>query len=96
MTEFNYGSLIFNFESNNNEFLVIADSWHPFWKVRTNNKNIEIFKANFIFKGIKLPKGKYSFELYYDTSTYKIGIYISLISFLFLIFYLSIFIYKKK
>ena len=69
----------FDYASNKKEFLVIADAWHPQWKAKFNGSPIEIVKTNGVFKGIPLPIGKGKAQLYFDNSSYRPGIWISLV-----------------
>ena len=85
MNKFTFGELEFSFMSDYDELMVIADSWHPFWKALSDDRNLEIIKINGIFKGIILPKGSYNFKLYFDTSNYNLGIFFSFFSFLVLL-----------
>ena len=81
LKEFSYGKMVFDFSGNNNEeFLVVADAWHPFWKAYIGEKNLPIVKTNEIFKGVRLPKGKYTLTMEFDTSPYLPGVYIAIIS----------------
>lgn len=83
LKEFSYGKMIFDFNGKNEEFLVIADAWHPLWKAATENKNLTVLKANGIFKGVRLPAGNYSFTFYFDTAAYRLAIYVSLAAWIF-------------
>lgn len=78
LKEFSYEKMVFDYNGNGENFLVIADAWHPFWKARIAGKDIPVVKANEIFKGVKLPPGKFDLTLYFDTSPYYPGIYISI------------------
>jgi hypothetical protein len=80
LKEFSYGKMVFDFSSKNEELLVVADAWHPFWKAYVGEKNLQIVKANEIFKGVRLPKGKYTLTMEFDTSPYLPGVYITIIS----------------
>ena len=71
---------IFEYESDYEGFLVISDAFDSNWKAKNNEVNLQIFKTNYFFKGIKLEAGKYRIEVFYDTTKYNLGIYISLIS----------------
>jgi uncharacterized membrane protein YfhO len=57
---------------------VISDAWHPNWRANINGINAGIIKTNGVFKGILLPAGKGKVELYFDNSSYRLGIWISL------------------
>jgi len=78
LKEFSYDQMVFDFQGNKEEFLVVADAWHPFWKATSGNKDLSIVKTNEIFKGVKLPPGDYTFTLFFDTSPYFLGIYVSI------------------
>ena len=78
LKEFSYGKMVFDFSGNNEEFLVVADAWHPHWKAYAGDKYLPIVKANEIFKGVKLPKGEYTLTMEFDTSPYLPGVYISI------------------
>jgi len=80
LKEFSYGKLNFDYDGKKEELLVIADAWHPFWKARAENIDLPVIKVNSIFKGIKLPKGRHDVVVYFDTSPYMLGIYISIVS----------------
>ena len=80
LKDFSFGKMIFDFSSKNEEFLVVADAWHPFWKANAGDTNLPVVKANEIFKGVRLPKGKYELTLFFDTSPYMVGVYISFVS----------------
>ncbi|KKR79536.1 MAG: hypothetical protein UU24_C0006G0030 [Candidatus Nomurabacteria bacterium GW2011_GWA2_40_9] len=79
MKEFLYGRMVFDFESKQKEFLVIADAWHPLWKTKANGDYLPIIKTNEIFKGVILPAGKYDITVFFDYSPYLVGIYLSVI-----------------
>jgi hypothetical protein len=40
------------------QFLVYNDSYHPFWQAWVNGKRVELYRANFAFKGLYLPAGE--------------------------------------
>ena len=79
LKEFSYGRMVFDFSGNNDEFLVVADAWHPFWKAYAGEKNLPIVKTNEIFKGVRLPKGEYTLTMEFDTSPYLPGVYVSIV-----------------
>lgn len=80
LKEFSYGKMIFDFHGDNEELLVVADPWHPFWKARIDDNSLPIIKVNEIFKGVRLPKGEYTLIMFFDTSPYFAGVYVSIIA----------------
>lgn len=77
LREFSFGRLVFDFAGSAPEFLVVADAWHPAWKARANTEELRVVKANGVFKGVPLPAGQYTVTLFFDTSAYRPGIYVS-------------------
>ena len=70
MNEFKYGRMEFDYYGNKENFLVVADAWHPFWKAKINGETLPVIKANDIFKGVRLPPGQGTVTMYFDTSPY--------------------------
>ena len=77
LKKFTFDSMEFTYSSEKSEFLVISDAWHPHWHATINNKELKIYKANGIFKGISLPPGQGTVKLYFDNSPYRPGIWVS-------------------
>jgi len=82
-----------NYKSKSENILVISNLYDENWK-HTSSKNLEIINVNNYFTGIVLKPGDYKFNLYFDNSKYNLGIYISLISLL-LLLYAKFFILRK-
>jgi len=76
--KFEFDRVDYDYESNEAEFLVISDAWHPNWRAKINGIDTKIVKANGVFKGILLPPGKGRVHLYFDNSSYRPGIWISI------------------
>lgn len=94
LKEFSYGRMVFDFQGDSEEFLVVADAWHPFWKASTGDKSLSVVKANEIFKGVKLPPGDYSVTLFFDTSPYFFGVYVSIVAWI--LFLTGLFLASKN
>lgn len=96
MKGFKYGEMIFDYFGAKENFLVVADAWHPFWKAAMGGLDLPVIKANEIFKGIKLPPGRNTLTLYFDTSPYFPGVYVSIVVWIiFIIGLLSSLKYKR-
>lgn len=83
--KFAFGEMFFDYFGENENFLVIADAWHPFWRVQVDSKDADIIKSNFIFKGVRLPAGRHQVRFYFDTSAYRPGIYVSVMAWVLLV-----------
>ncbi len=55
---FNVNTLTLKTNYPDDHFLVYTDAYHPFWRVKINNKSAPLYRAQYAFKGIWLPKGE--------------------------------------
>jgi hypothetical protein len=83
LKKFTFDSMEFTYSSEKSEFLVVSDAWHPYWHATINDKELKVFKANGIFKGISLPPGQGTVRLYFDNSPYRPGIWVSVFGWVF-------------
>ena len=80
LSRFRFGDMEFRSTSKNEEFLVVSDAWHPFWKAQVDGKEVDVLKANGVFKGIFVSPGDHEIRLFFDNTPYRLGIWISIIS----------------
>ena len=74
-------------ETNSESVLVVADNFYPGWKAFVDGHETPIFRANFNFRGIRLPSGKHTVEFRYAPDSAIWGGYISGLTVLTLVFY---------
>ena len=73
--------MTFDIDCAHEAFLVVADAWHPFWKAQiSTGEQLKVYKTNEVFKGVRLPAGKYQLRLFFDTKPYEPGIWISIVA----------------
>jgi hypothetical protein len=58
--------------------LVVADSYYPGWKAYVGDKEVPIYRANLLFRGVALPAGDHVVTFRYEPASFKIGLIISL------------------
>ena len=63
-----------------NGLLVLSDNYYPGWKAYVDGKQTQIYRANYTFRSIFLPKGRHSIIFEYQPQSLKTGIIISLVS----------------
>lgn len=69
------------------------------WKALIDNDEVDIYRANYILRALKIPAGKHKIEMVFQPSSYSMGENISLAgSVIFLLFAggMFFFLYKKK
>ena len=82
LEKFTFGEMVFRYSGEKDNFLVVADAWHPFWKAKVDSTESPVVKTNFIFKGVHLPPGEHLVRIYFDTSAYRPGIRVSIAAWL--------------
>lgn len=78
-------------ESSDEGILSIPYIFYPGWEAKINGKKTKIYRTNFLFQGIFLPKGNHTIDFFYNPKSFVIGFKLSAFT-LFLIF---IFLFLK-
>ena len=65
-------------------FLVLSEKYYPGWKAYVDGKSEKIYKANSIMRAVYLWKGNHTIKFVFDPLAYKVGLWLSSITFLFL------------
>ena len=51
-------------ENTGDGFLVLTDTFYPIWKAKIDDSQIKIYRTDYNFRGIFVPKGKHTIEFY--------------------------------
>ena len=70
-------------------FLVLSDTYYPGWKAYVNGKQKKIFIADYTLRAVFLDKGRHIVEFVYEPLLFKLGSWISILTFIFIIGVLS-------
>lgn len=63
------------------QLLYLSDNFYPDWFVTIDGKAGSILRADYTFRAVALMQGKHDVVFYYDPPAFKIGLAISLVSF---------------
>ena len=89
----------FEVQNNKDGFLVVSEIYYPAgWNAYLDEKKIKINPANYILRGVNIPKGKHLLEMKFEPEIYSLSVKLSLTGILLSIFItiLGIFIYYRK
>lgn len=64
------------------KLLFLSDNYYPGWKATVDGYRVNILNADYTFRAVPVPKGEHIVRFYYDSSVFKIGVAISLVSLL--------------
>lgn len=82
--------------SDGNNFLFFGTTYLPTWKSLIDGNETKIYKTNYGFQGIVVPKGKHKVEFIYEPTSFIAGKYVSLILNLLLFGGIGFVIYKSR
>lgn len=85
--------ITFSTTSKTDKLLVLNDNYYPGWKAFIDNKQVQIYRANYTFRGVVVPSGNHLVKFSYEPLVVRLGAFISG---LFVILYLVLVIRKKK
>lgn len=71
-------SVMLNVESDHDGFVFLSDTYDSGWKATVDGKETKIYRANFAFRAVEVPKGSHQITFFYDPISWKIGIVVSL------------------
>jgi hypothetical protein len=60
--------------------LVLSDSYYPGWRAWVYETPATIVRANYAFRGIAVPAGRQRVTLRYEPTSFRLGLYISLLA----------------
>jgi len=82
-----------------NGLLVLSDNYYPGWKAYVDGKETKIYRVNYTFRAIDLPKGEHIVGFKYEPESFQVGLSLSILSaaiiFLLFIFWPKISSYKN-
>ncbi len=58
--------------------LVQGEAWYPGWRAWVNGRPAALEPANFLFRGVVVPRGQAQVEVVYEPQTYRFALFVSL------------------
>jgi hypothetical protein len=69
-------------DSEESGYLFLSESYYPGWKAYVDEKPVRIFRGNYLFRVIPLPRGKHRVRFIFDPYTLKVGACITFLTLL--------------
>lgn len=82
--EYRATKIIINLENQYDGFLFLADSYYPGWEAKVNGNKKKIFVADYTYRAIPVQKGRNKVEFIYQPKSFRIGLWFSGATLLFL------------
>jgi hypothetical protein len=77
--------ITFHTNSVGNSFVVISNSYYPGWKAFIDNQEVDILEVNINSQGLQIKPGKHNVKLSYDPTSYRVGKFFTIMSWLIVI-----------
>ena len=59
-------------------YVVLLDTCYPGWRAWVDGTSVEIERANYLFKAVKIPAGRHEVLLRYEPTSFRVGAFLSL------------------
>lgn len=79
ITEYLPNKIIIKTKTNGTSMLVLTDNFYPGWKVSVNGERSKIYRTDYTFRGVVVPKGDSTIEFSYIPESFLVGIYLTLL-----------------
>ena len=66
-------------ESATSAFLITSDVYYPGWRATVDDQPVELYRANYAFRGVALPAGNHVVKFSYRPRRFYLGVAISLV-----------------
>ena len=67
-------------EAQRDGLVFLSDTYDPGWKAMVDGKETKIFRANFTFRAVVVPRGSHQILFTYDPLSFRIGLWTSIVS----------------
>jgi len=72
--------IVFLTTNQSDQILFLSDTYYPGWKALIDEKETKIYRANYAFRSVFVPKGVHTVAFEYRPSSFSTGIKVSIIS----------------
>lgn len=86
IVSYNPNEVIVKTKSDQPKLLFLTDNYYPGWKAKVDGEETEILRADYTFRAVPLVAGEHEVRFYYDPMSFKVGVLISMLSLVGLIF----------
>ena len=69
--------------------LVLTDAYHRGWRAYLDGREVAVYLANFVARGVGLPPGEHTIEFIFDPLSWRLGRAMSATAALFVLLVLS-------
>lgn len=79
ITDYQPSSVTISVQTTGSALLFLSDTYYPGWRAFVDDIETPIYRANFVFRAVKVPSGQHRVRFEYDPLSWKIGLLLSVI-----------------
>lgn len=79
LTSYHPEKLKYNVSTQTPQYIVFSEIYYPDWEAYIDGQKTDIYRTNYVLRGIEVPQGNHNVEFVFNPSVYKKGKLISLI-----------------
>lgn len=80
ITTYEPNTVAISVETPSDAFLVLSDVYYPGWQASVDGKPTDVYRTNYAFRGVVVPKGKHRIVFSYEPNSLRVGLYVTLCS----------------
>ena len=93
LKEYHPEKMIYSYMSDESQFAVFSEIYYaPGWNAYVDGEEVDYVRVNYILRGMELPSGQHQIEFRYEPLSSSFGKYIIIVSSLFLLVFLGVFV----
>lgn len=78
ITKIEKSSMEIRVETANPAFLVVSDVYYPGWIATVNNTSAQIYRTNYLFRGVLVPSGSSTVRMEFKPTSFRLGLLITI------------------
>ncbi|MDO8657209.1 MAG: YfhO family protein [Candidatus Levybacteria bacterium] len=82
--------------SKDSGFLVMTRTFYPGWIAYVDDKQSKIYRANYAFQAVEVPKGEHIVKFVFEPTNWRLGMILSISAFIFTLFGLGYTLLRNK
>lgn len=81
--EYTDNRIVFDVTTEQPAVLTVSEIWYPAWRATIDGVSAEVYRANYCFRGIVVPAGTHSVEMFYKSTAFNRGKWITILTLVF-------------
>ncbi len=96
ITRYEFNSLTIGANMENDGFVVLSDTYYPGWKAFIDNKETDIYQADYLLRAVYVNKGSHNIVFKYEPVSFSVGLLLSITTVISIFGYFGLSYFRKK